>query len=111
MDVRAAIRSEFDPPETRFRILEEGEKKRWKEPLPKSFKPVATRPNLKEAHDDESLRAILKEAGDKPTVVDYGASWCDHCKGMLPWFSESSEKVRRERLPHLDDEDKVATDD
>lgn len=93
MDLRTVVRSEFTKPKERFRKLDEEESKLWKEPQPKRFQSNETRPNLKAAHDDEELRAVLREAGAQTTVVDFGASWCEHCKGMLPWFAESSDKV------------------
>jgi len=92
MDLRTVVRSEFTKPKERFRKIDGEESKLWKEPQPKRFQSNETRPNLKAAHDDEELRAVLREAGVQTTVVDFGASWCDHCKGMLPWFAESSDK-------------------
>lgn len=93
MDLRTVVRSEFSKPKERFRKMEAEETQAWKEPKPKRFQPTETRPNLKSAHNDEELRAVLRGADGRPTVVDFGASWCEHCKGMLPWFAESSGKV------------------
>lgn len=102
MDLRTVVRSEFTKPKERFRKIDGEESKLWKEPQPKRFQSNETRPNLKAAHDDEELRAVLREAGVQTTVVDFGASWCDHCKGMLPWFAESSDKVSiREKLQSM----------
>eukprot|EP00898_Chlorokybus_atmophyticus_P002634 jgi/Chlat1/3371/Chrsp23S03716 len=56
-------------------------------PDKKAYVPPQTRANYTGAGSDDDLADILASAGPSRTVVvDYGASWCDHCKGMIPAF-------------------------
>ena len=46
---------------------------------------------------DDELRDLLRVAGPRPVVVDYGARWCDHCKTMAPTFARLADEVSTSR--------------
>ncbi|XP_044039527.1 thioredoxin [Siniperca chuatsi] len=45
---------------------------------------------VREVHNLEEFKAILKEAGDKLVVVDFTATWCGPCKQIGPEFEKES---------------------
>mmetsp|Transcript_63994 Transcript_63994/g.202485 ORF Transcript_63994/g.202485 Transcript_63994/m.202485 type:complete len:137 (-) Transcript_63994:1171-1581(-) len=76
----------FEPPESRGRLVD------WPRPVQKLYPGIRNQDNLFGVKTDEELREVMKDAGDRPVVVDFGAPWCDHCKEMIPHFMKVSEE-------------------
>ncbi|GAQ91722.1 hypothetical protein KFL_008390050 [Klebsormidium nitens] len=48
--------------------------------------------NLSVVKTDDDLKQLLKKSGNRPVVVNFGASWCEHCKLMVPELAKISKE-------------------
>mmetsp|Transcript_31370 Transcript_31370/g.43528 ORF Transcript_31370/g.43528 Transcript_31370/m.43528 type:complete len:136 (+) Transcript_31370:211-618(+) len=76
-------------------------------PVPASAKRKTD--NLVGATSDFELQTLIKQTQDKPVIVDFGAAWCDHCKGILPAFVRMTQEFSKP-LFVLTDVDNVPTE-
>mmetsp|Transcript_12905 Transcript_12905/g.24567 ORF Transcript_12905/g.24567 Transcript_12905/m.24567 type:complete len:140 (+) Transcript_12905:93-512(+) len=51
--------------------------------------------NITGARNDVELQDTIKSTGNRTVVVDFGAAWCDHCKGVLPAVIKMTEEFTK----------------